>query len=102
MLNKIFFKFDEDGNKKRMNDKEILTLLLIVIIFVFIAIFLAYSASKNVTVNTNENKTVTMSDRFDLIKNNYSIKIEKTENSKISTLTIKCDEDVCIYKITLN
>lgn len=100
MLNKIFFKIDADGNKKRMSDKEILILLVIIIIFVFMAIFIAYSASKNVNIKANDN-TITLSERLDLIKNNYSIKIEKNENNKISTVTIKCDEDVCMYSSTL-
>ena len=97
MLKKLFYKIDEDGNRKKMNYKEILTLFMIIIIFLFIAVFLAYSSSKNAIANINKDNTVTMSDRFNLIKNNYSIKIEKTENIKTSTLTIKCDEDVCVY-----
>ena len=97
MLNKVFYKIDNDGRKKRMSDKEILILLAIIVMFVAMAIFIGFSASKVTENKDKKENTVSISDRFDLMKKNYTINIEKKENEKTLKLSITCDEDVCIY-----
>lgn len=100
MLDNLFYKTDKNGKKKKMNDQERLGVILIGIIVIMLLVFIAFKFTKSLT-NTVEEKTVTLSERFSLLKENYTLNVIKTLNGETSSFTVDCDKDVCMYSSSL-
>jgi len=95
MLNKIFYKVDSDGKKKKMTDKEILGMFCVTIVLIVLALVLAFVASNK--VKEEKNKSINIAEVFETINDNYSIEVVKILNGEESKVVIDCTTNVCVY-----
>lgn len=95
---KIFYKTEADGTRKKMTDREILNLFIVVVIFsVFAVIFAFLSTSKL----RNKYDSISISSAFEKIDKNYSIEVSKILNGEETKVNIDCTDKVCIYESDL-
>lgn len=101
MLKKFLYKKDENGNKVRMDDKDILIVFLLVLFVALIAIYTGFLSGEKTNKKFYDKQINSINNKFEDIGDNYTLVVTKKTKDSENTLKILCDKYACIYQSDL-
>lgn len=88
--------FKKNDESITLTKKNFILILVILVLGVIVSLYLA-----NILSNVTEKKykkSISISERLASIDDNFNIKVTKVENDETISMSVSCDENICLYQ----